>query len=322
MYRELFRLKKGMAYFLWALLSLFILFYLSIFYYHRSYQAERYWFHPIEKYSHYNEIPNKIEALYKELENLNQDNPEEAEQIDVLEETIAIYRYLYQHRLAYENVVESNGIGLFAADRMAYMTFMTMIILTLSVGLAIFLSTTLNNYLYLTGIHRLLYGRKESRLRIVSHRLMVIVTITAISTLLLFLLIIPLSKTYHQDYRYILIFGKERIFHIKTNLYLLLNIISAVFVTLFYTLLAYAISLLIRNPFASVGMTVLVLILLQVLPLQIDQPYIQAFSQFPLYLFDLGITLHDYLAIQLAKWGLLIGLILLSFYVFNRKDLH
>ncbi|MDO9629333.1 MAG: hypothetical protein Q7I99_05470 [Acholeplasmataceae bacterium] len=309
-------------------LSIFLIFglFLVIFLFSYVYQSKiensfNYREHPIEEYQSFNEIMDLIEVINSAIESLDTHDSNYTYQKKYLEETLSIYKYLYENEIDYFSYAETSHFFGYLNDPITFLLYLTPFVLTILIVTGLALAVSIVNYEQSTGVYKFIYGRENSRLRIIIRKLFAYFIIVFSIMFLMFLLMYILSLALNEPFEVIIILFNQTAYGFSVVNFIVMIFCSIMSVVVFYLIGFFAIALISKNTYVSISICIVFFGVFQMIFISLNFPVFQILSQFPIFLFELDYSLSYILLTIFLKYLLILVLLIYSIKSFCSRDI-
>lgn len=261
MYKELFRLTKSKV--LWFIFAIviFIFFVFAMEYCLNSTSKDNYIYHSISEYISTDEIPNYISNLENVKTFLDSSDADYEQNLQNINQSIAIYNYLYKHEISYDEFKNSYSVymGMFVKsdNRVLYTEYMLNISSALAALSLIACSTILVCYDFNSDLYKNIYGTNMKRSKIYKSKLSAYLIFAAIILIVLFLLTFITSFQCNILTANMICFFGNTLFVIKSSSYIALNYLMQVLNIVPFVALIFGFASSIKNTYVNLALCTL-----------------------------------------------------------------
>ncbi|MDR3215858.1 MAG: hypothetical protein LBT55_00380 [Clostridiaceae bacterium] len=327
MKNEVLKLVRNKAFFALLLLTVLFSFTLSFIYYFS--QNDIYGFEGIIEYDNKEELHQAIADNEVMAENLFESfmageiSEEDYEiQSEALQINLRIYRHLDENNFAYEDVQPATEFNTFSDNKISFVRLFSTMFELLMFPIAMMLAALIFNYEIGRGIHKFIYNRGRKRLKIVFKKSVVYFSSVALFLLIGISLMFIMSIPFGLNFKYLLIVTAEgAVKTYTTSQYTAQVVLALISEVLVWSIIFFALSLLIKNTYVLLATGIVCSFGLQMLLAYIPNNFIKALVQFPVFIHDIGITLLQFSIAITIKYLAAIALTVVSLIRFSRKDL-
>lgn len=255
MVKELFRLTKSKV--LWCIVALIIIvfFAFAIEYCVNSSTMDNYIYHSISEYKSIDDIPSHIDELEDVKLFLESKDDNYEQNLQDIEQSIAIYKYLYENGISYNEFksLYSVYMGMYdkSNNRVNYTEYMLNISTALLLVSLIICSTLLTCYDFSSDLYKNIYGTNAKRTKIYNNKLLAYLIFATIVITVLFLLTFITSLQCNIMTRNMLCFWGNKLFVLKSSTYIFLNYLMQIVSVCPFIILIYGFSSAIKNTYLN-----------------------------------------------------------------------
>jgi hypothetical protein len=324
---EILKLIRNKAFYVLLILTALLSFAVSfIFYFSKNNISD--FVYNINEYANKEELLQEIAGNEKSIESLNESyargevsKEDYSEQIEALQTTLKIYKYLDENDLNYNDVQPTIGLNSFSDNKVSYSRLFILAFEFFMFAVIIVLSAIIFNYEIGRGIHKFLYNGGKKRLNIVFKKSVVYFAAILFFCAIGISLMLIMSKPFGESFKRLLVVtgGAVKTFSVSRYIgYVILSFFSDI---LFWSIVIFALSLLIKNANILLSTDIVLIFAVQTGISYIPNNFINAFVQFPILIYDIGITETQLVTATLVKYALAGVLTAVSLLSFSKKDL-
>lgn len=275
----------------------------------------------ISEYDETGDIPGMIENLNEALDRLDEDDAFYDRQVALLEESILIYDFLYEHDISYDEFARPSTLGGYQDNPIRFMQYHMEVLLSGIIFFLIILALSFVNYEHATGVYKFIYGTEESRLTIIKRKFLAYALHVGLILFITIFILYVFSEALSQPFDWLIFVWNGRVYGFTTGMYQWMVLGSVGVVAIFFGLGFFAIALYSKNIFVALTTCIFFTGTFQLLFFHFDQRFFNAFSQFPAGIFEVDVTPVEAIAVYGTKYALVILLLIGALRYFNKKDL-
>jgi ABC-type transport system involved in multi-copper enzyme maturation permease subunit len=274
------------------------------------------------EYNSFDELKTKITSIYEKLDDLKLNTYDTTTEIEKHKKSIRVLEYLLENKITYNEFITNTAdtaVEMYAADKLDYTLNMLSLCGIFLLIIIIQVASTIINYDFSTGLYKQIYVH-EDRKKIILKKFLAYECFLGIITSLLFLLVFLTGLVFKTNYQNVLIISQTNIYIISSISYCILGYLAVLCTISLFSILIFAVCLLIKNMYFSILVNVIIVALYALLSSMSSGTVVSLVGEFNNYQAG-SLEIGVFTAIYIVRIILVIGFLFLSRYVFLKKDL-
>lgn len=307
--------------FLFCILSIAVMFAFSFHYKNKTITANDYFSHSIRKYNEFSEIITYKNELMRNINELDTNDKHYKDDLRMMNETISIYDYLYEHKVKYDEIAEVSAFSIYNNDSVSFFLELNNIILLLTVIFILYIIWNTFTQDFSNGTYKFIYGRSKSRLYILRNKLFVSSILIFLLFILLLIMGLVFMAPYTESFNKIFFLSHTKVICLSKETFILFLVLSTFEVLLFYFLIFSIVGIYMKDGLKTLIIQIPTLLIIQNISVYIDWDILYALSQFPILISLVDIDIHLFIMVTVIKFLLLGVLLYIMIHKFKKQDL-